>query len=114
MIENRIGTQRDNASGQSRPVAVRIGAGQQPYRGCPRPDATTAANWIATGKTKSVPMRIELTIEATEQSNRPPAIQRIKACLKSMLRSYGLRVVSAREVTTDSELEPVTKNGKRA
>ncbi len=43
-------------------------------------------------------MRIELIVEATEQPNRPPAINRLRSCLKGMLRSYGVKVVSAREI----------------
>jgi hypothetical protein len=43
-------------------------------------------------------MRLALTIEAKEHPDKPPAIVRLRRCLKGMLRGYGVRVVEIRPV----------------
>ena len=57
-------------------------------------------------------MRIEMIVEATEQRGRPPAINRLRSALKGLWRGYGVKVVTAREVTPDCDQEPVAKKAK--
>ncbi len=47
-------------------------------------------------------MRITLTVEALEHPDRPPAIIRLRKAFKSLWRAHGVRVLSAKPDTTDS------------
>lgn len=54
--------------------------------------------------------RITITLEPEKRADLPPDSQRLKRCLKALLRGYSLRCVSI-TTTNETEPEPAT-NGK--
>lgn len=56
------------------------------------------------------PPTYRLTIRPIDRPGLPPAINRLRSALKSLLRCYGLRVVECREVitviTSEADKEP--------
>ena len=50
-------------------------------------------------------MKLELVIEAAEHPDKPPAVVRIRRALKSLWRSYGLKVKSYRHVNEQDDQE---------
>lgn len=54
--------------------------------------------------------RFRLLIEASPGD--VPGIQRLRALLKTMLRSYGLRVIEAKETTATDDARGSTENAR--
>ena len=54
--------------------------------------------------------RFRLLIEASPGD--VPGVQRLRALLKAMLRSYGLRVIEAKETTATDDARGSTENAQ--
>lgn len=55
-------------------------------------------------------MRFAIELEVRERANRPPAIIRLRSCIKSMWRAYGCRITSMKPIADKGAETPAANH----